>query len=219
PPAPPRPRSGLHDSVSQALMDMIAEHRPSFPQLPEIAARAGQDEAAVLEVFGSVQDILDTLAEQGLMKLFDSCLRMVTQAAPDDPVAQFRAIGTAYLNWAIENPAQFRLLQHSKLVDLEGNEKLARYVRSMHDTMLRLLNNARDQGRIGRSANTHSMLLAGRCLLFGLARMVIDENMSEWHPGLSPAEAAHRVFSDYMDNMAAAGDRALDNGAVVKVRA
>lgn len=194
-------------------MDMIAEHRPSFPQLPEIALRAGQDEAAVMEVFGSVQDILDTLAEQGLMKLVDVSLRTVTQAPPDDPVAQFRALGIAYLNWAIENPAQFRLLQHSKLVDMEGNEKLSRYVRAMRDTMLRLLRNAQEKGQISQSANIHSMLLAGRCLLFGLARMIIDENMSEWHPGLSAADAAHQVFSDYMDAMAAAGGRVNDAGA------
>ncbi|WP_299839637.1 TetR-like C-terminal domain-containing protein [uncultured Paracoccus sp.] len=206
PPVPPRPGPGLHDSVSMALLEMIAEHRPSFPEIPEIALRAGQDEEAVRAVFDSVQDILDTLAEQGLMKLFDVSLRTVTQAPPDDPIAQFRALGTAYLNWAIENPAQFRLLQHSKLVDLEANENLARYVRAMHDTMLRLLANAQDAGQIERSTNIHSILVSGRCLLFGLARMAIDGNMTAWHPGLNPADAAHQAFSDYMDSMAAAGN-------------
>jgi AcrR family transcriptional regulator len=193
---------------------MISEHRPEFPELPEIALRAGQEEAAVRAVFASVQDILDTLAEQGLMKLFDACLRTVTQAPPDDPVAQFRALGTAYLNWAFENPAQFRLLQHSKLVDLDGNENLARYIRAMHDTMLRLLANAQDKGQIARSTNIHSMLVAGRCLLFGLARMVIDENMTDWHPGLSAPDAAHRVFSDYLESMAMAGSKQANSARV-----
>ena len=69
-----RPRTGLHDSVTLALLEMISEHRPSFPDLAEIAARAGQDEAAVREMFGSVQDVLNTLAEQGLVKLLDLSL-------------------------------------------------------------------------------------------------------------------------------------------------
>lgn len=183
-------------------MDLIAEHRPAFPNLQQIAQRAGQDEAAVAEVFGSVQDILDTLAEQGLVKLLDLCLRTVTQAPPDDPVAQFRAIGMAYLNWANDNQAQFRLLQHSKLVDLEGNENLARYVRAMHDVMLRLLGTAKDKGLLAENANIHSMLIAGRCMLFGLARMMIDDNMKEWHPGKSAQDAARQVFSDFVATMA-----------------
>lgn len=203
-----RPRTGLHDSVTLALLEMISEHRPSFPDLAEIAARAGQDEAAVREMFGSVQDVLNTLAEQGLVKLLDVCLRTVTQAPVDDPVAQFRALGEAYLNWAFENPAQFRLLQHSKLVDLEKNDNLARYIRSMHDVMLRLLKSAQQNGQLGPQADIHAILITGRCLLFGLARMGIDGNMTEWHPGQSPQDAARRAFRDYMDAMAVAGENA-----------
>lgn len=203
-----RPRAGLHDSVTQALLEMISEHRPSFPGLAEIAERAGQDEAAVREMFGSVQDILNTLAEQGLVKLLDISLRTVTQAPVDDPVAQFRALGESYLSWAFENPAQFRLLQHSKLVDLEGNDNLARYVRSMHDVMLRLLKAAQQNGQLGPHADIHAILITGRCLLFGLARMGIDGNMSEWHPGQTPEEAARRAFRDYMETMARAGGSA-----------
>ncbi|WP_185968548.1 TetR-like C-terminal domain-containing protein [Paracoccus sp. M683] len=197
----------MHDSVSQALLELIAEHRPSFPDLGQIADRAGQDEQAVREVFGSVQDILDTLAEQGLIKLFDNCLRTVTRAPHDDPVAQFGALGSAYLDWAFENPDQFRLLQHAKLVDLEGNERLARYIRSMHDLMIRLLNAAKEKGQIPDDADNTAILIAGRCLLFGLARMALDGNMTEWHAGLTGYQAAHRVFENYMETMAVANVR------------
>lgn len=207
-----RPTAGLHDSVSWALMDMLSSHRPSLPSLSEIAQHAGQDEAAVRNVFGSVQDVLDTLAEQGLMKLVDTCLRTVTKAPPDDPAVQFRAISAAYLEWACENPAQFRLLQYSKLIDIEGNENLARYVRSMHDVMLRLLLNAQERGQISRKADPHLMLLTGRALLLGLARMAIDENMSEWHPGQTAREAAKAALDDYMDAMVIASSRATTTG-------
>lgn len=188
-------------------MEMLSSHRPSLPSLSEIAERAGQDEAAVLEVFSSVQDVLDTLAEQGLMKLVDTCLRTVTKAPPDDPGIQFRALSTAYLQWACDNPAQFRLLQYSKLIDIEGNENLSRYVRSMHDVMLRLLLNAQERGQISREADPHVMLLTGRALLLGLARMAIDENMAEWHPGQTAREAAQVALDDYMDAMVIASSR------------
>ncbi|AUH34877.1 TetR-like C-terminal domain-containing protein [Paracoccus tegillarcae] len=182
-------------------MEMLSSHRPALPSLPEIAKHAGQDVEAVEKIFGSVQEVLDTLAEQGLMKLVDTCLRTVTKAPPDDPAVQFRALSTAYLEWACDNPEQFRLLQYSKLVDIEGNEKLARYVRSMHDVMLRLLHNAQERGQIVKSADPHLMLLTGRALLLGLARMVIDDNMNEWHPGTTARKAAQRALDDYMDAM------------------
>ena len=213
-----RPRTGLHDSVTLALLDMISEHNPNFPDLAAIATRAGQDETAVRDMFGSVQDVLDTLAEQGLVKLMDICLRTVTQAPVDDPAAQFRALGESYLNWAFENPAQFRLLQHSKLVDLEGNETLARYIRSMHDVMLRLLKSAQQNGQLDPQLDIHAILITGRCLLFGLARMGIDGNMTEWHPGQSPQSAARSAFRDFMDTMALAGENARRAGAAALPR-
>ena len=199
-------------------MQMISEHRPNFPDLAEIATRAGQDEAAVREMFGSVQDVLNTLAEQGLVKFLDVCLRTVTQAPADDPVAQFRAIGEAYLTWAFESQAQFRLLQHGKLVDLEGNENLARYVRSMHDVMLRLLKSAQQNGQIDPQVDAHAILITGRSLLFGLARLGIDGNMTEWHPRQTPQDAALSAFGNYMDTMAIAGENARQVRAKARAR-
>ncbi len=202
-------RPGLHDSVSQALQEMITEHRPSFPGLSDIAARAGQDEEAVRAVFGSVQDILDTLAEQGLIRLFDLCVRTITKVPPDEPVEQFRAVGTAYLDWAFENQAQFLLLQHNKLTDIENNERLARYSKSMRDLMMRLLGAGQERGQVAPQTDLDMLLLSGRCLLFGLARMGIDQNMADWHPGLSAKEAAHRSFAVYIERMGAADSRLI----------
>lgn len=197
-------RLGLHDSVSSALMDLIREHRPAFPDLAEIAARAGQPEEAVRKVFGSVQDILDTLAEQGLMRLFDQCVRTITKAPADDPVAQFRAVGRAYLTWAFENPAFFVLLQHSKLADVDGNPKLLRYTDSMRELMLRLLRRAHESGQITNKMDPELVVLTGRSLLFGLARMGIDSNMESWHPGMEAQEAAYRSFDDFVRMVATA---------------
>lgn len=189
---------GLHDSVSAALMEMIRDHQPRFPTMSEIAERAGQDEAAVRKVFGSVQDILDTCAEQGLVRLFDTSVRLITQAPHDDAVAQFRAVGRAYLTWAFDNPTYFMILQSNKLVDLDGNESLRRYTESMRELMLRLLRKAHDDGLIVNDLDPEVILVTGRSLLLGLGRMGIEQNMESWHPGVTAQEAAFRSFDDYV---------------------
>lgn len=194
--------SGLHQRTIAAAMDLLRHPAATPPTLAQIAAEAGANLDDVAGIFPDVDAVYEAAAEQALLWLHDSCVKAVVKVDPDDAVAQFGALGEAYIEWAVQHERYFRLISGGHLVQLVGNPRLQRYHDSMRELMQRMLERARDCGHLAPNENIPLMVISGRSFAYGLARMIVDGRMAEWYPGTPPMIAAKQALHDFMTRIA-----------------
>lgn len=183
-------------------MDLLQQPGAQLPSLRQIALEADADPAEAARLFPDSQAVYEAAAEQALLWLNDSCIKAVVKVDPDDAVAQFGALGEAYLEWAVSNEPYFRLISDQGPVRLSNCSKLMRYHDAMQELMLRMMERARDAGHLPPEENIPLMVLSARSFAYGLARMVIDGKMREWYPQCQPMASARQVLHDFMIRIA-----------------
>ncbi|WP_319742200.1 TetR/AcrR family transcriptional regulator [Pigmentiphaga sp.] len=92
-----------------AAQSLLEERGLEGFTLRECARRAGVSHAAPAHHFGDVAGLLTAFAAAGFRRL-SSLMRAYREAAPDLPEAQLRAVGLAYIDFAVGHRAQFQLM-------------------------------------------------------------------------------------------------------------
>lgn len=193
---------GLHGRSIAVALDLLQEYQSMRPQLDEIAAELGRPVSEISEIFPDPQAVLIAAAEQALVRLMDSCTKAVVRVDPDDAVAQFCALGDAYLEWAQTYPVHFRLMSDQQLLDTLGTPQLRRYLNSLSELMTRMLERAQEAGNLPQDENIALMVLSSRSFAYGLARMVVDQRMGEWYVDMPPLESAKLAMRDFVRRFA-----------------
>lgn len=193
---------GLHGQAIVATLEILADQDRTGPDLERVAHRLGVPVDDLRRIFPTEQSLLVAVAEQALVRLMDTCTKAVVRVEPEDAVAQFLALGSAYVRWATEHPLQFWLITgHPSLNTLQQPE-LRRYLDSIADLMTRMLERARKAGRLRADEDIPMMVLSSRIFAYGLARMVIDGRMEDCLPSLSPQDAAEVAMADFVHRFA-----------------
>lgn len=116
-----RPRAGdgyHHGDLRRALLEaalvLVAERGVDGFTLREVARRAGVSHAAPYHHFADKADLVAALAEQGFGGLAIA-LRTAGEGGGGTPADAVRRMGVAYVRFAIEHPATFRLLFRPEL--------------------------------------------------------------------------------------------------------
>src|SRR5262245_59835946 len=109
----PRKRAYHHGDLRRALLDQalaLAEERGAAAlTLREAARRARVPEAAPFRHFRSKEALVAALAEEGFGALLERTRRALARA-PRTSRARLGALGVAYLRFALERPAHFRVM-------------------------------------------------------------------------------------------------------------
>src|SRR5437660_8463493 len=108
PPLPPKPYH--HGDLKRVLIDaallLAEEGGAEAVQVREAARRAGVSPGAPFRHFPSRVALMSAVAEEA-MRRFRAEIEHALDHAPADPLGRFRAIGIAYLRWALRNPTFF----------------------------------------------------------------------------------------------------------------
>lgn len=193
---------GLHGRTLVTALEMMERTQSRIPTLDELSEAMGMPVEEVRRIFPDDQAVLVAAAEQALVRLMDTCVKAVVKVDPEDAVAQFSALGDAYIEWADAYRSQFRLLSDERLLDTLNVPQLRRYLNSLTELMTRMLERARDAGNLAPDENIPLMVLSCRTFAYGVARMVIDHRMGEWYPELPPIDAAKMVLRDFVRRIA-----------------
>ncbi len=122
---------------------------------------------------------MTAVAEQAMSRFRAEIAAAIEDVTTDDPIQRFAAVGSAYLRWASRKPTHFQIISSRSLIDWASSESLRREneaVRSLMDgALVEAL--ARDMLRSDDLADTQ---IAGRALVYGLARMVVDGHFAQW---------------------------------------
>ncbi|WP_203070694.1 TetR/AcrR family transcriptional regulator [Falsiroseomonas ponticola] len=119
----PKPRGRHHHGdLRRALLDAVAEivleQGPEAVTLRECARRAGVSHSAAAPHFGDKRGLLTAFAverSERLARAMEDAVAALPAGA--DARARLAATGRGYLAFARENPAQFRLMFRTDLID------------------------------------------------------------------------------------------------------
>lgn len=114
----PRPPAAAdtyhHGDLRQALIDaaesMLQQQGLEAFTLRECARRAGVSHAAPAHHFGDARGLLSACAASGLDRLADTIDGYLSLAPTGDTTARLRAVGQAYIDFALANRALFQLM-------------------------------------------------------------------------------------------------------------
>jgi AcrR family transcriptional regulator len=109
----------------------------------------------------------------------------LAEAQSADPLVRFRAFGIAYVRWAMRNPAHFEIISTGRYFAHDSSAELTRDNAELVALTERMLAEAAEQGLL-RPADLKRILIAGRALIYGFARMNLDGHFPRW--GVAEAE-------------------------------
>ena len=180
-PTKPKPRrakkSYHHGNLRQVLIEttlqLVAEVGPENVTLRTVAKLAGVSSGAPFRHFADRCALMTAVAEDAQLRLQEEIAASLEKAKRKNPLLRFRAIGEAYLRWAIRNPSHFKVISDRRLINFEGSASLVRSNEELLAEMTRLLTEAHEQGLLP-GIEVAQFLLAGRALVYGLSRRFSD---------------------------------------------
>lgn len=132
---PVRPKKRFHhgdlrEALIAATRELLIEHGPDGFTLADACRRAGVTTAAPYKHFRDKQEILEEIVLRGFAELTAANAKAVTEGGPGT-IRGITAMGISYLDFAVGQPAVFRLmfghkseLKKVKQVDESGRQCL-----------------------------------------------------------------------------------------------
>ena len=185
---PPKPEGRYHHGdLRTALMDagrvMLAEVGPAELSLRELARRLGVSHNAPYKHFATREALLAALAAQGFEALAER-----TRMAAMVPGAGLDAMGLAYIGFALDQPAVYRVM-FSDAVDKSAFPDLQKASLGSFDVLRSAMTRAYGLERADAAATS------AWALVHGLALLLLDRQLpSSLSAGKPPIEAARAVL-------------------------
>ncbi len=187
-----------HGNLRQALIDsalaLIREKGVQGVTIREAARRAGVSSGAPYRHFPDKQALLEAVAGQGLELLAEMRDRQIAGAG-QDPVARFRAMGVAYVKFAVAHPSHFRVMTDPELAGDNQPDVLREETAANERAIRSILDASKKSGQV-READTDVLMLAAQCLVHGLARMLVDGQLPNQGIDETQAEAIANAVTE-----------------------
>ncbi|MGE0867569.1 MAG: TetR/AcrR family transcriptional regulator [Kofleriaceae bacterium] len=172
----------MREALVNAGMRAVAEHGPDGFSLRAVAARAGVTAAAVYRHFKSKDELLAAIAAECNERLATTILDAVADAH-DDALARFRAVGIAYVQFAVAHPEHFRAMTVPGLQERLPEEQRRRQDEWQAAQRRDLADGQRAGVIVDMPLN--ELLIAAHSLVHGLAHMIVEGALG----AVSPARA------------------------------
>jgi AcrR family transcriptional regulator len=187
-PAAPKPyhHGDLRRVLIDAALKLAADGGPEAISVREAARRAGVSPGAPFRHFESREALMTAVASEAQRRFRAEIDTAMAEAPANDPLGRFRSFGLAYLRWAMRNPAHFEIISSGRYFDHDSAADLSRDNAELIALAERMLADAFAAGAL-RTNELKPVLIAGRALVYGFARMNIDGHFPRW--GVADADA------------------------------
>ena len=172
--------SDLREQVLAASLALIEEEGVAALSLREVAHRAGVSHQAPYHHFGHKEAIVAELVARGFTRLAERL--EATEHARGTPSRRLMLAGRAYVDFALEETASFRIMFRSELVD-PGAFPAARDAGARaYAPLVRLVGACHAQGRTPRAGTAASerieaLVTMHWSLVHGLATLFLDGSL------------------------------------------
>jgi AcrR family transcriptional regulator len=170
----------LRPALIQATLRAIAEDGPDGFTLRDVARRAGVSPAAPYRHFQDKDELLAAVAAECADRFVRMILEAVAQAPADDPLARFRQVGIASVEFAAAHPEHFRAFNLPGILSRLPAEQRQRFA-AWNEDQARALAAAQEAGAIARIP-LDELMLAASALVHGLGHLIVEGQLGEVSP-------------------------------------
>jgi AcrR family transcriptional regulator len=172
----------LRRSLLQAAREKLDREQTWDFTLRELAQRTGVSHAAPYKHFIDKQALLIELASEGFDELRQALVAAGLQH-PDDPEAAIYAMSQAYVTFAIQHAAHFRLMFGPALAGEARTAQLLEHANASRQVLVDAIARLNRGGALDPE-QLELRALAAHALVHGLATLTID-----WRKGLNLSDA------------------------------
>jgi len=165
----------LRAALIAAALEIIDRKGIDALTLRAASRRAGVSHAAPAHHFQDKRGLLAAVATEAFGLFRDALL--AAAGAKDDARGRFRRIGAAYIDFAIEHPARFRVMFHPLVADKEPYPDLAAASAAAFEVLLDGVTRAQDAGMVHRG-EVRSIALFAWSVVHGFAALHLDGNLA-----------------------------------------
>ncbi len=197
-----KPQPYHHGDLRSALVDgaakLIARRRSVAFTLRELASAAKVSHAAAYRHFTSKADILAAVAEVGFSRLHAEFVR-ASAAQRRDPKRELRALGLAYIQFALEHEGFYRTMFHPELGDHANYPTLIKVADEAFASLLDVVARGVEQG-VFRRRPPQELAVFAWSTVHGLSSLLIDGLLAKRGPEQrpEPKELAALVVDDVL---------------------
>lgn len=169
-----RKPTDLRQKVLDASLALIEEGGLDRLSMREVARKAGVSHQAPYHYFGDREAILAALAGEGFSKLGQLLARAAAQAG-SEPFKAVEAMGRAYVEFALRNPAYFQAMFRADAVPLD------RYpdARKREDEAFGKLVEGISQAFVNQPAEVRrAIAVASWAMVHGLATLILEGSLA-----------------------------------------
>ena len=170
-----------HGDLRRVLIDAALQLAAEGAEVSvrEAARRAAVSPGAPFRHFPNRDALMAAVAEEAQRRFRAEIEAALSEAPEASPLARFRAFGLAYLRWAMRNPAHFEIISTGRYFAHGSSAELTRDNSELIALTEGILAEAAEQGLL-RTADLKQIQIAGRALVYGFARMNLDQHFPRW---------------------------------------
>ncbi len=169
----------LPNALVAAALELIREAGLGALTLRAVARRAGVSEAAPYRHFADKDALLAAVAEQGFLALGHKMDEAAGREPGTDVLTRLRRLGAAYVRFAVENPAHFRVMTGPVVAQRKDYPSLDRVADASFGRLLAVLAEAQQAGIVAEG-ELQDIGLAAWSFVHGLAALAIEGHLEEW---------------------------------------
>lgn len=167
----------LRRALLQGALELLAEGGPATLTLRAVARRAGVSEAAPYRHFADKREMLAAVAEEGFVALERACMAAIGDPDGVDPVEGFLLRGLAYVRFAVDNPAHYRVMFGPEIPDKRAYEGLHRASMAAYEALRSTVRRCVEAGLFPED-ELESRAMRAWGLVHGLTSLFLDGQLS-----------------------------------------
>ncbi|WP_394831926.1 TetR/AcrR family transcriptional regulator [Pendulispora rubella] len=193
--------------VLEAAVQLIDEGGLASLSMREVARRAGVSHQAPYHYFPDRESILAAVAEEGFI-LLDREIESVADAG-ERPVDRLVSAGEAYVRFAHQHPAHFRVMFRRDFVDIDRFPHIKECGQKAFDRLLEIVHACVADG-LPAHPSEQALIVFGWSVVHGLACLLLDGCIGMKMPEMMPqvassglAPGSKTIVSDVMETLRA----------------
>ena len=164
-----------HGNLRQALIDaaleLIEERGVSALTLREVARQVGVTHAAPQRHFADRAALVAAVAEQGFRGL--AAHVAAVRGSARTPAQRLRALGVAYVEYALAHPAHLRVMFSPEVADKSRHPELAAAAQAVHAALVDRIADGQRDGSVAQG-DPDKLSFAAWSMVHGCAVLLID---------------------------------------------
>lgn len=198
PPASSEGASDIRAQILKAAVETIEEGGLADVSMREVARRAGVSHQLPYHYFSDRESILAAIADQGFEILRERLARVVGNRSGSTAAERLAAGGLAYVTFASEHPAHFRVMFRADVVSVDRFPKTKACAEGAFELLPVLIQDCILDG-LPPEPNPMALAILGWSMTHGLACLLLDGPLEKKLPDIATSRDV--LVNDVMQAM------------------